>query len=85
VITAKGDRELAGLCMATNHLSHGFRHFGHETGILQDTNRWVILGFEFFKLVVTIELYFPAQSGNLINEASFDQVDGALIDAGPWL
>lgn len=61
VISTESQGELALLCMVTNSLRHGFANARDESRVLELTNGRVVLRSDLLKLVVSIEVHFPAE------------------------
>jgi hypothetical protein len=81
VITSKRNRQLALLRVAPNGLCDGLGDTRHEARVLEFPDGRVAVGRDLFELVVPVELDFPAELGELVEQARFDEVDGAGVDA----
>ena len=60
MISAEGKRQLASFRMISNDLCDGFADARNKPRVLELSNRWVALGIDLFKLVVTVEVDLPA-------------------------
>jgi hypothetical protein len=67
--------------VSANRLGHCLANFRYEARVLEDANRRIIIGMDLFKLVMSVELDLPAQTLELLDEASFNEVNRPFIDS----
>lgn len=81
MITTKGDGQFPVLDMPPDYFCDRLIHARYQPWILEDTDGWVIHDFDVLELVVTVKFNFPAQTGELVNKAGFNEMDGAFVNA----
>lgn len=81
MIATESKRQLAPSGMISNGLCDGFTDTGYEAGILELANGRVVLLVDLLELVVAVKVDLPAELCELLRETSFDEADGAVIDA----
>lgn len=69
---------------ATRMRAHSVRNrptdLAYQPRVLQDADRRVLLCVDVLELVVPVEAGLPAECLELLDEASVDEMDGALVD-----
>jgi len=81
MVTTENDRKLPSSGVIGHDTSDSFADLGDESRVFHLTDRWVVLLRDLFELVVSIKLYLPSQILELLLKASFNQVDGTVVDS----
>lgn len=79
MVTTENDRKLPSSRVARHDTGYSLAYPGHESRVFHLADRWVVILRDLFELMVSVELNFISQVFELLLEAGFNQVDGAVV------
>lgn len=81
MISTQRQRQLSLARMVAHDLRYRLTDAAHKTRVLEYPNRRVVGGSDLLKLVVPVELHIPAKPFELVRQTSFNEMDGASVNA----